>query len=296
VRLHATLLLLPLITYGSMPVEGVLGVAFWVGLNVLLFGSVLLHELGHALTARRYGIQTQDIVLTPLGGMARITSLPTNPRHEIVIALAGPAVSLLLAAGAFALSAVMIVVPGGVPRVCFEAFGLLLYINLMLGLFNLVPALPMDGGRVLRGYLALKRDHLSATRIAARVGRYLAVAGGLYGFLFTDSWTLPLIAVFVYMSAGAEERMAAYRAYREQAARQRDPFIGWPFGAPRPGSGPAPRADGARVYRWDWSNGPRSDAPPPASDDDWSRADDSGRREVLTVGGKAEVIARKDPD
>ena len=104
VRLHFTMLLLPLLTFSWMPISGIAGVVVWLALVVLVFGSVLLHELGHALTARRYGIRTLDIILTPIGGMARVIDLPRKPSHEIAIAIAGPIVSLLLAGAAFGLS------------------------------------------------------------------------------------------------------------------------------------------------------------------------------------------------
>ena len=163
VRLHFTMLLLPLLTFGQMPTEGPFGVIAWLVLVILLFGSILLHELGHALTARRYGVRTEDIILTPIGGMARITSLPKTPREEIVIAVAGPLVSLLIAGLAFLVSIPLTIV-ALLPLPIYEALGLLTWINTMLGLFNLIPALPMDGGRILRGYLALKRDELIKRR------------------------------------------------------------------------------------------------------------------------------------
>ena len=169
--------------------------------------------------------------------------------------------------------------------------------NVVLGVFNLIPALPMDGGRVLRGVLALRRDYLTATRIAARIGRILAIGGGLYA-LYIGHWPLALIAVFVYIAAGSEVRMAELRAYRESA--KDSPFNG-PFDPFTPAGGH--RRPG-NVWTWSWRSGqdyPRGPTsqqhtPEAPADGDWSTGDNGSRREVINIGGKAEVISRKDPD
>ena len=291
VRLHVSMLILPLLTYGWMPMDGPIGILVWLGLVVLLFGSILLHELGHALTARRYGIHTQDIILTPIGGMARILNMPQTPKQEIAIAIAGPLVSLSISASSFAL---LLLVPFRLPLVIYSGISLLTYINLMLGLFNLVPALPMDGGRVLRGLLALKYDFLTATEKAAKVGRILAVIGGLVGIFYLQSWSLALISVFIYVSAGTEVRMAAWRQQQSTMGQgsphsQPDPFgrAGpWrirveypPRGQRGPGSPPNEAHPGSSPH-FDWPS-----QHPPNRDKD-----------VLVVkGGKAEIISRKDP-
>ena len=153
-------------------------------LILLLFLCVLLHEYGHALTARRYGIGTRSITLLPIGGLALLQSMPRDPRQEIVVALAGPAVNLAIAAVALLLIE-LAGRPGCAPRprsrgkagCCATLFAA----NLMLALFNLIPAFPMDGGRVLRAVLAMRIDRVRATRIAARVGQVLAVGLGLLG-------------------------------------------------------------------------------------------------------------------
>jgi Zn-dependent protease len=272
------MLLLPFLTMDWVSMDGVFGIAIWLGLVVLLFGSVLLHELGHALTARKFGIQTQDIVLTPIGGMARVLMMPANPRQEIAIAIAGPLVSLALAGAAFAATIPLSFVPF-VPDAIYMGLFVLTGANLMLGLFNLVPALPMDGGRVLRGILALKRDFLSATRIAVRTGRVLAVIGGIYA-VSTGRWTLGLIAVFIYMVAGNELRMAELRAFQERT--------GNPPGSPG--------------VTWRWTHRTGVDYPRPAGSGpgtettDWGPGRARADRDVVVVGGKARVTSRKDPD
>lgn len=213
----------------------VLGVAFLLA----VFGSVLLHELGHALMARRYGIRTRRIILSPIGGLAQLEGMPANPRHELAVALAGPAVNLVLAGVLWILGAGA---TGG--------FGLLtglMWANLTLGVFNLVPAFPMDGGRALRAFLATRTSDLNATEIAARVGKITAFAMGVIG-LFTN-WILLAIAIFVWFAANAE-----LRAARAEAAWERldtdpwmDPFArrGGPH-VPR-GAGAQPRWEGAPV-------------------------------------------------
>jgi Zn-dependent protease len=290
VRLHFTMVLLPLLAFNWIPVEGIAGVITWLALVVMLFGSVWLHELGHALTARRYGIQTQDIVLTPIGGMARVIGMPRKPKQEIAIAVAGPLVSIILA-GLAQIALILASLVPGLPQVVFEGIALLHYINLMLGLFNLIPALPMDGGRVLRGFLALKRDHLTATQIAARVGRVLAITGGILALFWFNSWSLALISVFVYMAAGQEVRMSAFRAYQERMSGMSGQDENAPFG-------------NVRTWHWTW---PQSEMPRQQGDDSWGANQASGNRQtanwqeispdanrgvIRVKGGKAEVLRR----
>ncbi len=281
VRLHISMVLVPLLTYNSMAIEGVIDIVAWIALVVLLFGSVLLHEFGHALTARRYGIQTKDIILTPIGGMARIAGMPKKPKHEIAIAIAGPLVSLTLAGVGFALSIPLSVMPV-LPFAILTGVFYFYVINLMLGLFNLVPALPMDGGRILRGFLALKYDFLKATQIAAKVGRALAVLGAVLAIFWLDSWSLALISMFIYISAGTEVRMAQMRAYQEKMADS-PPFVYGPDGQPR-------------VWTRQWTSR-TPDGSTPEMSQDWSQPRSEDKRDVIVVeGGKAEVISRKDPE
>jgi stage IV sporulation protein FB len=177
-----------------------------------VFGCVLLHELGHALMARRYGITTRDITLLPIGGLARLEQIPKQPEQELMIALAGPlvniAIALLLVAGQ------MIAAVGG-PWVALspEAGALaanLAGVNVALAVFNLLPAFPMDGGRILRSLLAMWISYGRATRIAAALGQGMAIFLAILGL--TGNASLLLIAVFVFAAARSEARMAASRA------------------------------------------------------------------------------------
>ncbi len=175
-----------------------------------LFASIVLHELGHALVARRYGATTKEIVLLPIGGVARIDALPTAPRAELAIALAGPAVSVALAATLYAAT---IVVTGGLlvsPPSHPEAsvingatlLGTIATMNLVLGVFNLLPAFPMDGGRALRALLSTRMPRVRATVLAARIGQALAVLLGLLGML-TNPFLI-FVALFVWIGAADE--------------------------------------------------------------------------------------------
>jgi len=155
VRLHISMLLLPVIAFTW--VEGN-SLSSWIVagvLAVLLFASVIAHEFGHALMGRRFGVKTEDIVLTPIGGMARMRNIPTNPSQEIAIAIAGPLVSFAVALGAWLFVSAAPVMPLA-PRLILGAAAVLYELNLTLALFNLIPALPMDGGRVFRGILSLR--------------------------------------------------------------------------------------------------------------------------------------------
>jgi len=166
-----------------------------------LFASVTLHELGHAYAARRYGIGIESITLWVLGGLAALESVPEEWDREFYIAVAGPAVSLLTAGACFA---ALLAIPPGllVPRF---VVGWLAVTNVALTVFNLLPAFPMDGGRVFRALLARSRPHASATRVAARVGVGFAVAFGVLGAL-SFNVVLLLLALFVYGAATTESR------------------------------------------------------------------------------------------
>lgn len=195
--LHPTLLLLFL--YLGLSGQSLLLVA-------ALFGCVLLHELGHALTARRFGIATADITLYPIGGVARLRRLPKKPGPELLIALAGPAVNVVIAAVlglGLALAALAGISPmdgEGITSFVVQ----LLALNLGLALFNLIPAFPMDGGRVLRALLGGWLGRLRATEIAAAVGQILAVGFGLWVLLSGGSFIQVFLAIFVFMAAAQE--------------------------------------------------------------------------------------------
>jgi Zn-dependent protease/CBS domain-containing protein len=172
-----------------------------------LFGCVVLHELGHALVAQRYGIRTRSITLYPIGGIASLETLP-RPRQELWIALAGPAVNVVIA-GALYAALRLTGQPAHFTLIIDSKAGFmtqLMSANLILAVFNMLPAFPMDGGRVLRSLIARFTDETSATTIAARIGQLMAVLFGLYG-LFNDNFILVIVAMFVWLGAGQE---AAY--------------------------------------------------------------------------------------
>ena len=171
-----------------------------------LFASVALHEMAHSVIAIRFGGRVRAITLMLLGGASQITHMPPRPRYEGLMALAGPATSLALGALFLLLQHAMAIGPADVQMGLFY----LGYMNVALGLFNLVPVFPMDGGRILRAALAARMGGLRATLVAAGIGRAAAILMGLLG-LWTGNVLLILIAVFVYFGAGAEATSARVR-------------------------------------------------------------------------------------
>jgi len=173
-------------------------------LLLALFACVLLHEFGHILMARRFGVRTPDVILLPIGGVARLERIPDEPKQELLIALAGPAVTLAIVVILYALLAL----GGSSPRFgALDPAGpflvTLMRVNFYLLVFNLFPAFPMDGGRVLRALLASRIGLVAGTRIAARFGQACAVVAGFYA-ISTRQPLLALVSLFVFLGAGAE--------------------------------------------------------------------------------------------
>jgi Zn-dependent protease len=212
VNLHVTFLFLlgwiGLSTYAATksPAEVVVSVLAVAA----LFGLVVLHEYGHALTARHFGIRTRHITLYPIGGVAALEGMPSRPREQLLVALAGPAVNFALAA---LIAGVMLALGRPVLHLTQLSTDLrsipteLIVANLMMGSFNLLPALPMDGGRVLRALLAMRMTPTRATQVAANVAKVVAILMGLYAFHIGHTM-LAVIAVVVWLGSSAETRLA----------------------------------------------------------------------------------------
>jgi len=212
VRLHISFLLFLMWLAGSAYgqaglIAGLSALIFFV----LLFLCVTLHEFGHILTARHFGVKTPDVTLLPIGGVARIERIPEKPAQETAIALAGPAVN-------FVIAGLLIALLGQIPAtevlptdVGPQLIAQLAMANLALALFNLVPAFPMDGGRVLRALLSVRFGFLRGTRIAARVGQALSLGFAVAG-LFSGNPILVLIGLFIFLAASGEAGIARVRS------------------------------------------------------------------------------------
>jgi stage IV sporulation protein FB len=209
------------IQFGFLTRGGLRGAVFGVVVTLLLFAIVVLHELGHSVAAQRYGVDVRQIVLLPIGGVAQLARIPEKPIQEFVISIAGPLVNFALA---IILAIVGLIlgfnmgfdqlsgmVQGLGSLSLISLFGYVFSSNLFLGVFNLIPAFPMDGGRVLRALLATRLSYARATAIAVTIGQSLAMLLGLWGFL-QGNFFLVLIAVFIYMGAGQEGQSVQLRS------------------------------------------------------------------------------------
>jgi stage IV sporulation protein FB len=208
------------IQFGLLSGQALTGAVFGIVVTLLLFAIVVLHELGHSFAAQYYGIAVKQIVLWPIGGVAQLAQIPDKPGQEFVIAIAGPLVN-------FGLAILMVIASLGFGQgLEFEnpatilsdpellgpgpIFNYIFVANLFLGVFNLLPAFPMDGGRVLRALLAMRMSYVRATGIAASVGQVMAWLLGLWGFT-NGGFFLILIAIFIYLGAGQERQAVQIR-------------------------------------------------------------------------------------
>lgn len=213
VRIHITFVLFLAWIFAASWIQGGPAAA-WNGLAfmILLFACVLAHEFGHIFMARRFGVATPDVTLLPIGGVARLERIPEAPGEELLIAVAGPLVNV-------AIALVLVLVFGAdlsakhlaaVESHQVAMIDKLAMVNLFLVLFNMIPAFPMDGGRVLRALLAMRLGHVRATEIAATIGQVTAFALGFIGLFFNP--ILIFIAIFVYLAASSESQLVAIRA------------------------------------------------------------------------------------
>ena len=213
IRIHFTFLLFLVWIFVASWAEGGTTAA-WHGLAfmLLLFACVLAHEFGHIFTARAFGVPTPDVTLLPIGGVARLARIPDEPMQEFLIAIAGPLVNVAIAIVLIAIAGPKFDVQhlAGAQITKGSLINGLAEVNLFLAVFNMIPAFPMDGGRVLRALLATRLGHLRATEIAAAIGQLVAFGLGFLG-LFGNP-LLIFIAVFVYLAASSEAHLVAIRA------------------------------------------------------------------------------------
>lgn len=218
ITIHWSFILLPILTlyWANSKGADLNTTLLLMGLVVLIFICVVLHELGHALMAKRFGVKTKDIILLPICGMARLEKLPKLPKHELLVALAGPLVNLVLA--------ILLAIPlfifstPSTSLIHQLSFGevnlasipfLLMSFNLAMVVFNLFPIFPMDGGRILRSLLAMKLKQNKATQIAAYIGQFFALLIVIYGLYLAD-YTLAFTGLIVFVLATREQRIVAH--------------------------------------------------------------------------------------
>jgi Zn-dependent protease/CBS domain-containing protein len=213
VRIHVTfLLLLAFFFFAGLATGTVYDAINTVLFVILLFTCVLAHEFGHIFTARAFGVETPDVTLLPIGGVARLARIPEKPSQEFLIAIAGPLVNVAIALVLMVVTATD-VSPSHLaamesPKV--SMVDKLVQANLFVAVFNMIPAFPMDGGRVLRALLAIRLGHVRATEIAAAIGQWAAFVFGFVGLFYNP--LLIFIAIFVYLAAASEAQMVSLRA------------------------------------------------------------------------------------
>jgi stage IV sporulation protein FB len=213
VRVHLTFLLFLAWIFAASYASGGAATA-WDSLvfMVLLFLCVLLHEFGHIFTARAFNVPTPYVTLLPIGGVAQLERIPEEPWEEFLIAIAGPMVNIVIMAALIVLFDAQLQpsAAAAIDNLKIPLVDRLAAVNLFLALFNMIPAFPMDGGRVLRALLATRLGYVRATEIAAGIGQFVAFALGFIGLLFNP--ILIFIAIFVYLAASSEAHMVALRA------------------------------------------------------------------------------------
>jgi Zn-dependent protease len=223
IKMHVTfplILIWAALSFGIFNQGGWEGALYGVLVTSLIFVIVVLHELGHSAAARRYDVEVQQIVLLPLGGVAQMERIPEEPGQELVIAIAGPLVNFVLAvflalaaplAGENLSAASLTSLSASIGTLSLGSIFLYVFVtNLFIGVFNLIPAFPMDGGRILRALLATRLRYTQATSIAVSIGQILSWGFGLWGFL-TGNFLLIILAIFIYTGAGQEGRLVQLR-------------------------------------------------------------------------------------
>ncbi len=213
IRIHMTFVLFLIWIFAAGWSEGGANAA-WTSLifMVLLFACVLAHEFGHIFTARAFGVATPDVTLLPIGGVARLERIPDKPSEEFLVAIAGPLVNVVIAIALIALTPTHLSAAhfAAIPNSAVAMADRLAEVNLFLAIFNMIPAFPMDGGRVLRALLATRLGHARATEIAASIGQWTAFALGFLGLFYNP--LLIFIAIFVYLAAASEAQVVALQA------------------------------------------------------------------------------------
>ncbi len=194
-----------IIGYGALPIDLLWKVLFGIFLAILLFVCVILHEIGHSYVTQKYGYKIHSITLFIFGGISQAEEIPQNPKMEFTIAVIGPAISIFLGAIAYVFYLLINTFPASIStQIIVITVGTLAFYNVLLGLFNLIPAFPIDGGRILRSVLASRMEYKRATKIASNIGKGFAVAMAVLGIFF-NIW-LVLVAVFVYIGATEEDK------------------------------------------------------------------------------------------